>query len=121
VHAVLVGDLDALDRRREVAPGLLEARLALVEGRQPPGVVGGEPELGLAVVVDGAQASTPSRVCTLPAASPRRPRARLRSAVRNHSSCQLSASPGVMRPAAWKHSLIAPPPSCVSPSARRNW
>ena len=43
------------------------------------------------------------------------------SATFSHSTCQLSASPGFMRLAAWKHSLTAPPPSCVSPSARRNW
>ena len=53
--AVLVGDLDRLHRRREVAPGLGEGSLALVESRQPPRIVGGQPELGRAVVVGGPQ------------------------------------------------------------------
>jgi hypothetical protein len=41
--------------------------------------------------------------------------------MRSHSACQLSASPGFMRLAARNTSLTAPPPSCVSPRARRNW
>ena len=40
---------------------------------------------------------------------------RFLSATRIHSRCQLSLSPGIIRLAAWKHSLTVPPPSCVSP------
>ncbi len=66
--------------------------------------------------------ATSSSVWSAAARPPRRRRrARLRSATASYSACQLSRSPGTIHAAPWKYSLIAPPPSCVSPRARRNW